>query len=572
MKLVSKIITLALICVMALLVNAARQDSKTIVPAIINIVEGSAHFVDADGNGVLNASERGRIVFKVRNDGSGDGVGCRSVVSIEGATTGITAEGKVLPAIPAGKETELEIPVTAAENADNGNLKVTFYVYEPHGLGSDKATCTITVKQKTRQVNIIPSSIKFVDDSGDGKLEGNESGYITLTVTNDFNKLAQGFKLSYRTWGATDDVEYGSDALSSLPDITAGASHEVKIPVKAGLDTKAGKLGVAFSVMDPDGLFTDELRLDIPVAAYRHPKLEVVAANLSQSIARRAPFTLELTLKNTGKGPAKDVSVDLSIPDNIFFTAGGSKQTVPALAPGESVVLKYNMIVNNDYMGNDIVAWFDLNEKFGRDDNFVPVSMAVNGKTRPKVENFCHRFVDLGLPGGVLWATCNVGAEKPEDYGLYFAWGETKGYAKGDYHNFDWNNLSYTMNSALDAAHDAATANWGDGWRMPTNREQDDLRNSTYCTWTWTTRNGVNGYEVKSKSNGNSIFLPAAGYRNDASLYYEGSYGNYWSGSLSTLSSIGAYGLSFDSSSIDWDSSYYRCDGRSVRAVRVGSK
>ena len=211
-----------------------------------------------------------------------------------------------------------------------------------------------------------------------------------------------------------------------------------------------------------------------------------------------------------------------------------------------------------------------------------------------------REYVDLGLPGGVLWASWNVGASKAEDYGKYFAWGETTGYAKGESHSFGWANYDlcngtssnmtkYSTSAAywdpalgtspdgktiLDPGDDAATANWGSGWRMPTRQEQDDLRNSAYCTWTWKTNyngSGVNGYEVKSKSNGNSIFLPAAGYRLDTSLFNEGSYGYYWSSSLSTNSSDNACYLYFYSSRIDWNYNL-RFGGQSVRAVRVASE
>lgn len=182
-----------------------------------------------------------------------------------------------------------------------------------------------------------------------------------------------------------------------------------------------------------------------------------------------------------------------------------------------------------------------------------------------------REYVDLGLPGGVLWATCNVGASKPEDYGLYFAWGETKGYAKDESHSFDEANYSYKEDKDLDAAHDAATANWGADWRMPTLQEMKDLIDDKYTTTEWVTENSVSGRKITSKSNGNSIFLPAAGYRYDASLYDEGVYGYYWSSSLGTDFSKYAYYLYFDSGDIDWDSSH-RFDGQSVRAVRVGSE
>ena len=188
-----------------------------------------------------------------------------------------------------------------------------------------------------------------------------------------------------------------------------------------------------------------------------------------------------------------------------------------------------------------------------------------------------HEYVDLGL--SVKWATCNVGATKPEEYGDYFAWGETQPKNTYDWSTYKWCNGSYNTltkynnsssygtvdnKTVLDLSDDAARANWGGSWRMPTKAEQDELREQ--CTWTWTTQNGVNGYKVTSKKNGNSIFLPAAGYRSGSSLNNAGGYGYYWSSSLYTDSPYGAYDLYFNSDSVDWSGSsrYY---GQSVRPV-----
>jgi hypothetical protein len=130
-----------------------------------------------------------------------------------------------------------------------------------------------------------------------------------------------------------------------------------------------------------------------------------------------------------------------------------------------------------------------------------------------------HEYVDLGLPSGLLWATCNVGATSPAAHGDYFAWGETK---TKDTYNKD-NSETYGLaisdlqekgyideNGNLTPEHDAARFNWGGSWRMPTKAEQEEL--STQCTWTKTTQDGVSGYNVEGPS-GNIIFLPAAGYR-----------------------------------------------------------
>ena len=196
-----------------------------------------------------------------------------------------------------------------------------------------------------------------------------------------------------------------------------------------------------------------------------------------------------------------------------------------------------------------------------------------------------HEYVDLGLPSGTLWATCNIGADKPEDYGDYFAWGETKGYKSGKT-DFSWDKYKYCKGSyntmtkycnrssygyngftdtltELELEDDAAYVNWGSGCRMPSYDQQTELR--TKCTWTWTTRNGKNGYEVVGP-NGNSLFLPAAGYRYVTSLGNAGSSGGYWSRTLDTSYPYDAYGLYFNSSDVNTGSSgrYY---GYTVRPV-----
>ena len=189
-----------------------------------------------------------------------------------------------------------------------------------------------------------------------------------------------------------------------------------------------------------------------------------------------------------------------------------------------------------------------------------------------------HEYVDLGLPSGVKWATCNVGATKPEEFGGYYAWGETEEKSNYDLSTYKWcrgsfdNMTKYCNNSrygrvdnktVLDPQDDVAHVKWGGTWRMPTIEEQRELLNN--CTWTWTTQNGVNGYSVTGP-NGNSIFLPAAGYRNGAVVSSRGSYGFYWLSSLYSDDGNCAYTLFFDSGGHDWLSSF-RFYGHSVRPV-----
>ena len=186
-----------------------------------------------------------------------------------------------------------------------------------------------------------------------------------------------------------------------------------------------------------------------------------------------------------------------------------------------------------------------------------------------------YEYVDLGL--SVKWATCNVGATKPEEYGDYFAWGETQPKNTYDWSTYKWYNGSYDTQTkydgtvddktVLESADDAATANWSGSWRMPTTEELQELINN--CTWTWTTQNGVYGYKVTSKKSGytnKSIFLPAAGYRGSSDLNGAGSAGLYWSSSLNTYNPGRAYELNFYSGSVRrYDSN--RPYGQSVRPV-----
>ena len=198
-----------------------------------------------------------------------------------------------------------------------------------------------------------------------------------------------------------------------------------------------------------------------------------------------------------------------------------------------------------------------------------------------------HEYVDLGLPSGTLWATCNVGAAKPELYGYLFAWGETQQKT-----NYSWSTYKYCKGTSstmtkycsyntygtidgkteLEAMDDAATANWGSDWKTPNYEQLKELFNNFYTTTSWTTLNGLSGTLIISRSNGNRIFLPAAGYSSGQEVTHDGSEGCYWSCSNEFSRDNEANALRITDDDIDWDdpSRYY---GLSVRPVRVqGSK
>ena len=195
-----------------------------------------------------------------------------------------------------------------------------------------------------------------------------------------------------------------------------------------------------------------------------------------------------------------------------------------------------------------------------------------------------YDFVDLGLTSGTLWATKNIGAESPEDYGDYFAWGEVSGYDDGktsfSWSNYKWCNgssstmtkyctsssygtVDYLTELDLQDGDDVAYEQWGGTWCIPSEAQFKELIDE--CAWTWTSMNGVSGYKVVSKKNSNSIFFPAAGSRT-TSLSYAGTYGIYWSRSLSADYSYKADDLFFSSSDV-YLSDGTRYYGRSVRPV-----
>ena len=239
-----------------------------------------------------------------------------------------------------------------------------------------------------------------------------------------------------------------------------------------------------------------------------------------------------------------------------------------------------------------------------------------NKKVKIVIKEDPHDYVDLGLPSGTLWATCNVGASKPEEWGDHFAWGETTPKPKnGDYFwdTYKWSDggvddcstiYKYTIadrqkkngwgklnkwyngdtfvgdgKEELDPEDDAATVNWGNKWCMPTYDQLRELTNRDYTTYEWTTLNGVKGCKITSKKNGNSIFLPATGYR----YHYDAGFpsgtlmdphkgfvpgGAYWSRSLTRGRTDIACYMYADSGYFDWNylERYYGC---SVRPVRV---
>lgn len=173
----------------------------------------------------------------------------------------------------------------------------------------------------------------------------------------------------------------------------------------------------------------------------------------------------------------------------------------------------------------------------------------------------------MGMPSGLLWDKCNIGADAPEGYGDYFSWGNIDAHAEGSGYDFTQAVYNTTPGAAitgnLSLSQDAARANLGAPWRMPTAAEFQELYDN--CTCVWTTLNGVNGYLFTSNVNGNTLFFPAAGNYSGTSLINRGLVGFYWSSTY--YSATAARALRLNSLAVTPQNIVNRRYGFSVRAV-----
>lgn len=316
-----------------------------------------------------------------------------------------------------------------------------------------------------------------------------------------------------------------------------------------------------------------------------------------------APGTTEIVAKSGNLTDKCQVTVVISA------ASVSLDLTELTLAPGETTTLKATVLPDDS---TDKVEWSSSDETIAtvKDGEVTAVAegeATITAKAGDKTATcsvkvkFKMKAVDLGLPSGLKWAECNLGAEKPEDYGDYYAWGEVEPYYSrqdplawkdGKTAGYDWASYKWCNGDldkltkycptdktfywdgegspdgkiVLDPEDDVASVKLGGKWRMPTDAEWTELR--TKCTWTWTTNyngTGVSG-RIVTAPNGNSIFLPAAGGRCGTGLDFAGSYGFYWSSSLYTNDPCSAWGVYFYSDDV-YGNFYTRYRGPSVRPV-----
>lgn len=256
--------------------------------------------------------------------------------------------------------------------------------------------------------------------------------------------------------------------------------------------------------------------------------------------------TFDGNLEVTSRGICWSINQNPTIEDNKTTDGSGTGSFISNISDLAAQTTYYVRAYATNEMGTS----------YGEELSFTTEAEETTGTTNG------YDWVDLGLPSGLKWAAYNVGATSPEQYGDYYAWGETE--TKDSYDSYNCATMDVPMDDISgNPQYDVARKKWGDAWRMPTYEEQEELM--TLCTWELTTINGFNGYKVTGP-NGNYIFLPAAGYRYGSTLNFDGYYGGYWNSKPHDDGNDSAFFLCFDDKE-QRINAYYRSDGQSVRAV-----
>ena len=510
-----------------------------------------------------------------------------------------------------GNKGTCEITLQATANKSLDSRSATLRI----GIEGLTVFKDITLAQEGMDIDLGDRSLEYDWESSQKELEIPFPGSWSAMVSDDWLTLSQSSGLGEETIIVTAAANPGEDARTGTITV-ASEGRSMKITaVQQGqylkINSTAGEVGamggsVSLTVTTTDGAAA--------VVEYEGAVRDWVAfknddkGNYTLSVAynpsannRTAQFIIKPTMSGTNTTCSSGVkfaitqkgrSLSANVRTIAISNAGGTSETYTITADSTYTITKpdaddwYTLQQDSASCTFSITALENTTGEDRRSQITASLTGLPSGETKDLVIEVVqydmyngYEYVDLGLPSGIKWATCNVGATKPEEYGGYYAWGETEESENYDWSTYKWCKGSYnTMtkyctNSSygtvdnkkvLDPEDDVAHVKWGGNWRMPTKTEQDELR--TNCNWTWTTQNGVNGYKVTSKTNGNSIFLPAAGYRYGMYLYNSGSHGLYWSCSLDGGYSYNACYLYFDSGYYAWDN-YYRYSGRSVRPV-----
>ena len=432
---------------------------------------------------------------------------------------------------------------------ENGIASVKFSAENIPSEGSLTARLTVTIGEKTKTFNL--------------KVDFKKKESPDLTVSGKVGEPVDlGLSVKWASWnvGAGAPEEYGNHyAWGELEPKTDYSASTYKFYSNGY--TKYGSVDKKYELDEADDVARQKWGKDWRMPTFSELKELYEKCSFSQEVLNGIPVT-----KVTGPN------------GNYIYMPG------PGNFTGQTLYFKDNV---GSYWSRNLET-----DSYAKDLDFFTGSRSLNGDTRYHgqsvrpvyakiVSGKAGEPVDLGLTSGTLWSSCNIGASTPEEYGSYFAWGETAPKS-----NYDWSTYKFgggsnftKYNSSdglteLALEDDAAYVLWGENWRMPTHQQELELVNE--CSWESTTLNGISGYKITGP-NGNSIFMPRGGLYDGTDYDADGtkvSYANtrgwYWSSTLNAIGSPYAQGLCFFPSLLSNVSDHERCDGHNIRPVYVG--
>ena len=539
--------------------NASTQARSSEVYVLIGTTKGLAIPVSQDGISYTVSTEdiyvdkavESTQTFTVEANASWEVVACPSWASVSPAN--------------GGKGTTT-VTVTTSSNEDAEDRSGTIVIGR-EGLDGNK---TINIKQAGLFLSDVVERLDFNWTSGTQQIAVSTNGAWIVTTDQSWIHPAPTSGTGNGTLEISVDANTAESERRGIVQISVGTTTQKIAVVQQGTTvniscdevlTNSRPCTLDLSIAGEESPWTATSDVDwltlTPQEGLGNAQVQVAVADNNATTSRTGTvsvtFSDVLTRQLSFTQPGRTLS--LSATELVMdYTAGTTSPIIITTDGKFSVTTDADSWVTLHVTNNSF--YVDVTENTTNASRTATITVALTdlkaGETlerkvmltqdRPDV----REAVDLGL--SVKWATCNIGAYAPEEYGAYFAWGETAPKSEYDWNTYKWCNgtydtqTKYCTNSSfgtvdnkttLEAADDAATANWGENWRMPIYDEMEELR--TECTWTWTTLNGVKGYSVQGPT-GKSIFLPAAGYRYDSNLDSAGSYGYYWTASLSESS------------------------------------
>lgn len=233
---------------------------------------------------------------------------------------------------------------------------------------------------KPPYLEIERNSIEFTDANGNQKIDANESATIRFRLSNSGAGTGMGLKVVTQETRGVTGISFTKEA--SISNLDVGKSAVIEIPLSGQMQIPDGMAAFSIRINEPNGFGTDPILVEVPTRAFLAPKLAVVDHKVSSQTAsqlqKRKPFDLEVLLQNTGQGEARDVSVDLVVPANVFCLSANENYSTPKLAPGETMVISYNLVTTNEYNAETIPLTIKIREKYGKYSENKTIELTMN--------------------------------------------------------------------------------------------------------------------------------------------------------------------------------------------------